>query len=227
MIFNEHSNLKGQHALFSPSQSAWLRYDGEKVADKIISQYRAPLGTEIHEYAEIQIELGMKVTGSVKNLRNSIASFIYSKYKVKDVAFVDYAMKLINVLDYISNDVLEIIKCYINDGIGYKMIPEQILYYSDEIYGTTDTITFRNNFLRIHDLKTGLLPAHMEQLETYMALFCLEYKIKPADIEAELRLYQAPEILVYRPTVEDILPIIEQIISIGKIANEIRREDER
>ena len=48
-----------------------------------------------------------------------------------------------------------------------KMTPEQILYYSDNCFGTADAILFRNNFLRIHDLKTGKIPAHMEQLEIY------------------------------------------------------------
>lgn len=64
---------------------------------------------------------------------------------------------------------------YVNDAIGYKMTPEQILYYSPNCFGTTDAICFRNNFLRIHDLKTGEIDAHIEQLEVYAALFCLEY----------------------------------------------------
>ena len=69
------------------------------------------------------------------------------------------------------------------------MTPEQILFYSDNCFGTADAIAFRGDLLRIHDLKTGAIPAHMEQLEVYAALFCLEYKIKPADIRMELRLY--------------------------------------
>ena len=58
---------------------------------------------------------------------------------------------------------------YVNDAIGYKMLPEQILYYSENCFGTADAIGFRNNFLRVHDLKTGEIQAHMEQL--YMLLF--------------------------------------------------------
>ena len=54
---------------------------------------------------------------------------------------------------------------YVNDAIGFKMTPEQVLYYSDNCFGTADSISFRNNTLRIHDLKTGLVPAHIEQLE--------------------------------------------------------------
>lgn len=115
---------------------------------------------------------------------------------------------------------------YVNDAIGYKMTPEQILYYSDNCFGTADTICFRNNLLRIHDLKTGVIPAHMEQLEIYAALFCLEYKIKPGDIDMELRIYQSDEILYHKPTVEDIAPIMDKIISFDKVINHIKEQED-
>ena len=114
---------------------------------------------------------------------------------------------------------------YVNDAIGFKMIPEQVLYYSDNCFGTADSISFRNNFLRIHDLKTGLIPAHMEQLKVYAALFCLEYKKKPSDISMELRIYQNDEILIENPMVDDILPIIDKIISFDKIITKIQMEE--
>lgn len=112
---------------------------------------------------------------------------------------------------------------YVNDAIGYKMTPEQILYYSDNCFGTADAITFRNGLLRIHDLKTGITPAHMEQLEIYVALFCLEYKIKPSDIDVELRLYQLDEILVHKPMADEIVPIIDKIITFDKVINRLKK----
>lgn len=115
---------------------------------------------------------------------------------------------------------------YVNDAIGFKMKPEQILYYSENCFGTADAITFRNGALRIHDLKTGVTPAHIEQLEIYAALFCLEYKVKPADIEMELRLYQSDEILVANPTVEDIGPIMDKIITFDRIISKIREQED-
>jgi hypothetical protein len=115
---------------------------------------------------------------------------------------------------------------YVNDAIGYKMTPEQVLYYSDNCFGTADAICFRNNLLRIHDLKTGVIPAHMEQLEIYAALFCLEYKIKPGDIDMELRLYQSDEVLYHKPTVEDIAPIMDKIITFDKIINRIKEQED-
>ena len=115
---------------------------------------------------------------------------------------------------------------YVNDAIGYRMTPEQVLYYSENCFGTADSISFKDNLLRIHDLKTGVTPAHMEQLEIYAALFCLEYKIKPADIDIELRIYQSDDILVFNPTVEDIVPIMDKIITSDKIISDIKEEED-
>ncbi len=114
---------------------------------------------------------------------------------------------------------------YVNDAIGFKMTPEQLLYYSDNCFGTADTISFRNNLLRIHDLKTGFVPAHMEQLEIYAALFCLEYKKKPSEIDTELRIYQSDDILVCNPTAEDIVPIMDKIITFDKIISKMKAEE--
>ena len=112
---------------------------------------------------------------------------------------------------------------YVNDAIGFNMSTEVVLFYSENFFGTADAISFRNNFLRIHDLKTGRRPVHMEQLEIYAALFCLEYKVKPGDIRMELRIYQNDEILVHEPTAEDILPIMDKIVHVNKMLEKIER----
>ena len=111
---------------------------------------------------------------------------------------------------------------YVNDAIGFRMVPEQVLYFSDNCFGTADSISFRDNFLRIHDLKTGVVPAHIEQLEIYAALFCLEYEKKPGELEMELRIYQNDEVMVVNPTAADILPIMNKIIVFDKLINEIK-----
>ena len=117
------------------------------------------------------------------------------------------------------------IYAYVNDAIGYRMNTEVVLYYSDNFFGTADAICFRNNLLRIHDLKTGVTPVHMEQLEVYAALFCLDYRIKPGDIDMELRIYQNDDILVFNPTAEDILPIMDKIIHLDKLLNKVAIEE--
>ena len=117
------------------------------------------------------------------------------------------------------------IYAYVNDAIGFKMNTEVVLYYSDRFFGTADSISFRNGVLRIHDLKTGKTPVHMEQLEIYAALFCLEYKIKPDEIEMELRIYQNDEIIYFNPTAEDILPIMDKIVHLDKLLDRIDSEE--
>lgn len=114
---------------------------------------------------------------------------------------------------------------YVNDAIGFKMTPEQPLFYSENCFGTADAISYRNKLLRIHDLKTGLIPAHMEQLMIYAALFCLEYKVKPADIDMELRIYQNNEVLYHNPTAEDIVPIMDKIITFDKVIRKIKEQE--
>lgn len=105
---------------------------------------------------------------------------------------------------------------YVNDAIGFRMKTEVILYFSDRFFGTADAICFRDNFLRIHDLKTGKGPVHREQLEIYAALFCLEYKIKPIDIRIELRIYQNDDCDIWNPESEDIEFIMNKIIVLNK-----------
>lgn len=114
---------------------------------------------------------------------------------------------------------------YVNDAIGFKMDTEVVLYYSNRFFGTADAICFRNNTLRIHDLKTGKLPVHMDQLLIYAALFCLEYKIKPSDIDIELRIYQNDEIIFHNPTVDEIVPIMDKIIHLDKILAYLEKEE--
>lgn len=115
---------------------------------------------------------------------------------------------------------------YINDAIGFKMSTEVVLYYSDRFFGTADSISFRNMFLRIHDLKTGKHPADMEQLLVYAALFCLEYKVKPGDLKGcELRIYQNDDVEICNPTAEEILPVMDKIIRSNKLLEKLDEED--
>lgn len=117
---------------------------------------------------------------------------------------------------------------YVNDAIGFKMQTEVVLFYSDRFFGTADAICFRNGVLRIHDLKTGKvgkIDDHIEQLEVYAALFCLEYKVKPSDIEMELRVYKNDQVVCHTPAPEDISKIMNHIVHLNKILEEIDYEE--
>lgn len=105
---------------------------------------------------------------------------------------------------------------YVNDAIGFKMTPEQVLFYSYNCFCTADAIAYRKKFLRIHDYKSGATPAHMEQLLINEAVFCLEYGLKPTEFDAELRLYQNGEIEAYSPHHEEIEELMAKIVVFDK-----------
>ena len=114
---------------------------------------------------------------------------------------------------------------YVNDAIGFKMLTEQTLYYSENCFGTADSISFRDNFLRIHDLKTGKTQASIKQLEIYAALFCLEYVFNPNSIDIELRIYQYDEVLVHEPEPEELMYIMDKIKEFDKRIEILKQEE--
>lgn len=143
---------------------------------------------------------------------------------------------------------------YVNDAIGYKMQPEQMLFYSFNCYGTADTIAYRRNVLRIHDLKTGEIEAHMKQLYIYAALFCLEYGgqvgelrkkgygdndisrilgVRPNEIHFEpekmddivLRIYQFNEFKEEHPDPREVRELMNIIVSHDRVLANLKAEE--
>ena len=109
---------------------------------------------------------------------------------------------------------------YVNDAIGFQMETEVVLYYSDRFFGTADAISFRKNVLRIHDLKTGKvgkIEPHLEQLKIYAALFCLEYKIRPGEIDIQLRVYKNDEVVCHKAETDEVTHIMDRIVSLDKL----------
>lgn len=115
---------------------------------------------------------------------------------------------------------------FVNDAIGYRMSPEQILFYSLNAFGTADAISFRNNILRIHDLKTGTSRVMMEQLEVYAALFCLEYNQQPNNFDIELRIYQTSSVVVHTPDHTTIRRIMEKIVLFDSMIEKFKLEED-
>ena len=115
---------------------------------------------------------------------------------------------------------------YINDAIGYSMTPEQPLYYSPNCFGTADAICFRDNFLRIHDLKTGENDTSFRQLDIYAALFCLEYRFDPEALNGiELRIYQNNDVRVEEPTPETIRETMDKIVLFDQHLEKLKMEE--
>lgn len=122
---------------------------------------------------------------------------------------------------------------YVNDAIGYRMRPEQMLVYSPNAFGQCDAIAFRQEkksggafVLRIHDLKTGLALTSFKQLECYAALFCLEYLENPFNIKMELRIYQNDDFRTHIPDPDDIMHIMQRYKYLDKRVDRLMAEED-
>ena len=212
MLFNLHSNLEGRHSILSPSSWRWINDDEDGLIKRLCSQYATEIGTILHNVAYKHIKYRIKL----------------HKYDKKNVMLELLTQGIPGVvIDTIDFDgMFETLMNYVNDGIGYKMEPEVVLAYSNYAFGTADTIQYseKDRFLRIHDFKSGSTPAHIEQLLVYEALFCLEYKIKPTNFESELRIYQSGQVLYHNPAPEEIMPIIDTIVSHDKLITRVKEE---
>lgn len=147
----------------------------------------------------------------------------FSKYMAaqKGTEMHDLAKRLIE-LGVKLPKTKKTINMYVNDAIGFQMQPEILLYYSDNCFGTCDAISFKKNFLRIHDLKNGESPTSIKQVRVYAALFCLEYRINPVDIDMELRIYQLDDIVIDVPDPEEIINIMNTIMKHDQIIEKIK-----
>lgn len=127
------------------------------------------------------------------------------------------------------------ISMYVNDAIKYGMEPERTLFFSLDCYGTADAIGFEMydvpdgnvlGYLRIFDLKTGVIVCSVEQLYIYAAVFCLEYGYKPYEIEGELRIYQNDAIDCYEIDRVVLTEIMSTIMAHQRVIDEYRMEVE-
>jgi hypothetical protein len=158
----------------------------------------------------------------------------YDEEKLDRVYMASLAAQRGNELHNLAHELIRLgvklpgakktLNMYVNDALGYRMAPEQILYFSENCFGTADAISFRRNKLRIHDLKTGVNPASEHQLEVYAAMFCLEYQFKPTEIEIELRLYQNDEVIIFEADPMDITQIMDKIKTFDKRIAAMREE---
>lgn len=119
-------------------------------------------------------------------------------------------------------NIKKALNMFVNDAIGFRMESEQVLYYSDNSFGTADAIIFKDGFLRIHDLKTGITKPSFKQLDVYAALFCLEYGVDPEKIQIEQRLYQGNGFEVNIPDPLYIADIMNLIVEFDIILNNIK-----
>lgn len=201
-----------QHAPFAPSQPSWLGYSDEQVIEAYKSRHRAEIGTEIHEWASIQVNLSSKASG-IREVEKGVKTHIYTKY-IMPYEDTDYGWELIKHIRYIPKESFLSTKDFINDSIGFRMDSEKRLYLSDNFFGTSDAAMYypNENLLRIMDLKTGSRPAKMTQVYIYAALYCYSNNLNPLTTNFETRIYQNAEIRIEQPTGENINDILKNIL---------------
>ena len=146
------------------------------------------------------------------------------------------------------------VNMFVNDAIGFKMSSEVPLFHDWLCYGTTDAISYRRNYLRIHDLKTGETEAHFEQLRIYAALFCLNYQnrvrelrrkgegdgdiarlfdVSPKELHfdpekmsgIELRIYQLGDVRAEEADPAEIRRLMDLIVSFDEVLRNVKAEE--
>ena len=209
---NDHSRdyPDDAHAILSPSRGTWVNYDEEQMFNYLCSTYAQTIGTLIHELAADLITHKIRVT---KNEARKMILLHLLKNKVPRA--------IIDTDKYVSNFC-----AYVNDAVGFDMTPEVKIKYSDNAFGRLDAFRFNEKkmHLRIHDYKSGVTKPCMRQLEIYAAYFCMEYHIKPKDINIELRIYWQDEVVIGNPTAADIVPLIDKIIALDNYINNLKGE---
>ncbi len=212
IMWNDHHNLEGKHALMGGSNYHWLNWTDDNFEQRFYSQYATDMGTALHQLASDCIKSGTKLNKSDRHLINITlykAGIPYSAFDTESI--------LLNLMNFV------------NDSIGFRMSSEVLLYYSNYCFGTTDAIYFsdRERILRISDYKSGTIPAHMEQLMIYAALFCLEYHKHPKDFKIILRIYQNQQIVEDEANPNDIENIMNLIVIRNKQIIEIMERNSR
>lgn len=151
---------------------------------------------------------------------------VYKNQKAKEEGTILHAFASIAIQKRLKQaSQKKALNMFINDSIGHKMTSEQMLYYSDNAFGTADAISFKNNLLRIFDLKTGVSKPSFKQLDIYAALFCLEYGIKPENIEIEERIYQGNGVEVNLPDPLWIREVMDKIIELDILLENIKQTE--
>ena len=127
MIFTKHSNLEGLHAPFGASQSAWLRYDDEKILATYNNMKAKEMGTRLHAWAKETIDLGIKQPRSKKTIYAYVNDAIGYKMDTEVVLF--YSPRFFGTADSICfrNGTLRIHD--LKTGVT-KVHMEQLMIYA-------------------------------------------------------------------------------------------------
>lgn len=205
----------GWHAMFSGSKHSWANWSPEDVKDKVIARVSSEdartIGTIIHAEAATNIRNKTIIP------RKDVAEFLITRA----ILLGGIPRKEFDPKVYVNN-----FYHYCNDAIKLGMSAEfKIKPFSDSLYfgGTADALKFEDGKLIIFDLKTGSNNVSMEQLLIYAAFFCLEYGIRPGDIQTTLKIYQENKKQTMNPSTPQLVKLMDLTVTINDYISEWRR----
>lgn len=172
MQFNNHNNLVGLHAAFSPSQPYWLRYDDDKALEVYAKRSAAEMGTRLHAWAKETIDLKIKQPRSEKTLYAYVNDAIGFKMDTEVVLF--YSPRIFGTADAISfrKNVLRIHDLKTGTTpvkmeqlevyaalfcLEYKVDPKSIEMIELRIY--------QNDGVLVHNPEPDIILSHMNQIK--------------------------------------------------------------
>lgn len=90
MIFKQHSDLIGKHALLSASKYHWINYDDEKLVESVDKAMTAARGTRLHTLAKLLIDDSVKLPNTQQTLNMYVNDCIGYRMRTEQVLFYSY-----------------------------------------------------------------------------------------------------------------------------------------
>lgn len=151
--FEPRPDLEGRHALLSPSQYHWIRYDEDKFDRIYHTRLAAARGTAEHEFAAMAIKLGRRQPANKDSLNMFINDSIRWRLEPEVALYADemffghadaagYKKGVFRVSDYKSGETktsMDQLKCYVAlfciqfDMSPFEFNAEMRIYQFNEI----------------------------------------------------------------------------------------------
>lgn len=127
MSYFKKGDLKGKHAIFSPSQPSWLNYDSEKALLVFENKKMAERGTKLHAWAKETIDLKINQQRSKATLYSYVNDAI--GYNMQTEVLLYYSDLFFGTADAISFDGKKLRIHDLKTGKG-KVHIEQLMIYA-------------------------------------------------------------------------------------------------